>query len=106
MFKDRDEALEEISRSLLEEEPEEILEDWEDSGENDPWEDSREDFSFPDEDLNAYNGDDLDEDLDNYSEELSQPPKKDSLVGLSFACIGLMAAILALVLYWVIRIYG
>ena len=92
MFKDRDEALKQMSDALLEEaEPEEL---WED----DIWEEE-----LPDE--AAYNADPTGEDLDLYSQELSQPPKR-GIAGLAFTAIGLMAAILAVLIYWVLRFGG
>ena len=92
MFKDRDEALKQMSDALLEEaEPEEL---WEE----DIWEEE-----IPDE--AAYNADPAGEDLDLYSQELSQPPKR-GIAGLAFTAIGLMAAILAVLIYWVLRFGG
>jgi hypothetical protein len=92
MFKDRDEALKQMNEALLEEaEPEEL---WED----DIWEEE-----LPDE--AAYNADPAGEDLDLYSQELSQPPKR-GIAGLAFTAIGLMAAILAVLIYWVLRFGG
>ena len=92
MFKDRDEALRQMSDALLEEaEPEEL---WEDE----IWEDE-----LSDED--AYNADLAGEDLDLYSQELFQSPKR-GIAGLAFTAIGLMAAILAVLIYWVLRFGG
>ncbi len=90
MFKDADEALKQMNDALLEEaEPEEL---WE---EDDLW-----DEALPDED--AYNADPAGEDLDLYSQELSQSPKQ-GITGLAFTAIGLMAAILAVLIYWLLR---
>ena len=97
MFKDRDEALKQMSDALLEEaEPEELWE--EDIWEEDTWEED-----LPDE--AAYNADIAEEDLELYSQELSQPPKR-GIAGLAFTAIGLMAAILAVLIYWVLRFGG
>ena len=92
MFKDRDEALKQMSDALLEEaEPEEL---WEE----DIWEEE-----LPDED--AYNADLAGEDLDLYSQELSRSPKK-GITGLALTAMGLMAAILGLLIYWALRFGG
>lgn len=95
MFKDRDEALEEMNRALLEEEPEEALEEYDDF----------EAFSAPGEAPDAYNGDESAEDLDAYSRELLDSPKKDSLTGLAITCIVLMLGILGLIAYWLLRFW-
>lgn len=92
MFKDRDEALKQMSDALLEEaEPEEL---WEE----DIWEEE-----LPDE--AAYNADPAGEDLDLYSQELSRSPQK-GITGLALTAIGLMAAILGLLIYWALRFGG
>lgn len=92
MFKDRDEALKQMSDALLEEaEPEEL---WEE----DIWEEE-----LPDED--AYNADPAGEDLELYSQELSRSPQK-GITGLALTAMGLMAAILGLLIYWVVRFGG
>ena len=93
MFKDRDEALKQMNEALLEEaEPEEV---WE---EDDLWDEALDDDD-------AYNADLAGEDLDLYSQELSQPPKR-GITGLALTAIGLMAAILAVLIYWVLRFGG
>lgn len=92
MFKDADEALKQMNDALLEEdEPEDL---WEE----DVWEEE-----ISDED--AYNADIAGEDLALYSQELSQPPKR-GIAGLALAAMGLMAAILAVLIYWVLRFGG
>ena len=92
MFKDRDEALKQMSDALLEEaEPEEL---WED----DIWEEE-----IPDE--AAYNADPAGEDLELYSQELSRSPQK-GITGLALTAMGLMAAILGLLIYWALRFGG
>ena len=92
MFKDRDEALKQMSDALLEEaEPEEL---WEE----DIWEEE-----LPDE--AAYNADPAGEDLELYSQELSRSPQK-GITGLALTAMGLMAAILGLLIYWVVRFGG
>ena len=92
MFKDRDEALKQMSDALLEEaEPEEL---WEE----DIWEED-----LPDE--AAYNADPAGEDLELYSQELSRSPQK-GITGLALTAMGLMAAILGLLIYWVLRFGG
>ncbi len=92
MFKDRDEALKQMSDALLEEaEPEEL---WEE----DIWEEE-----LPDE--AAYNADPAGEDLDLYSQELSRSPQK-GITGLALTAMGLMAAILGLLIYWALRFGG
>lgn len=92
MFKDRDEALKQMSDALLEEaEPEEL---WEE----DIWEEE-----LPDED--AYNADPAGEDLELYSQELSRSPQK-GITGLALTAMGLMAAILGLLIYWALRFGG
>ena len=97
MFKDRDEALKQMSDALLEEaEPEELWE--EDIWEEDTWEED-----LPDE--AAYNADIAEEDLELYSQELSQPLKR-GITGLALTAMGLMAAILAVLIYWVLRFGG
>lgn len=92
MFKDRDEALKQMSDALLEEaEPEEF---WEE----DIWEEE-----LPDE--AAYNADPAGEDLELYSQELSRSPQK-GITGLALTAMGLMAAILGLLIYWALRFGG
>ena len=92
MFKDRDEALKQMSDALLEEaEPEEL---WEE----DIWEEE-----LPDE--AAYNADPAGEDLELYSQELSPGPQK-GITGLALTAMGLMAAILGLLIYWALRFGG
>ncbi len=92
MFKDRDEALKQMSDALLEEaEPEEL---WEE----DIWEED-----LPDE--AAYNADPAGEDLELYSQELSRSPQK-GITGLALTAMGLMAAILGLLIYWALRFGG
>ena len=92
MFKDRDEALKQMSDALLEEaEPEDL---WEE----DFWEEE-----LPDE--AAYNADPAGEDLELYSQELSRSPKR-GITGLALTAMGLMAAILGLLIYWVVRFGG
>lgn len=92
MFKDRDEALKQMSDALLEEaEPEEL---WEE----DIWEEE-----LPDE--AAYNADPAGEDLELYSQELSRSPQK-GITGLALTAMGLMAAILGLLIYWALRFGG
>ena len=92
MFKDRDEALKQMNDALLEEaEPEEL---WEE----DIWEEE-----LPDED--AYNADPAGEDLELYSQELPRSPQK-GITGLALTAMGLMAAILGLLIYWVVRFGG
>lgn len=92
MFKDRDEALKQMSEALLEEaEPEEL------------WEEEIWEEELPDE--AAYNADPAGEDLDLYSQELSRSPQK-GITGLALTAIGLMAAILALLIYWALRFGG
>lgn len=92
MFKDADEALKQMSDALLEEaEPEEL------------WEEEIWEEEIPDED--AYNADPAGEDLDLYSQELSQPPKR-GITGLALTAMGLMAAILAVLIYWLLRFGG
>ena len=92
MFKDRDEALKQMSDALLEEaEPEEL---WEE----DIWEED-----LPDE--AAYNADPAGEDLELYSLELSRSPQK-GITGLALTAMGLMAAILGLLIYWALRFGG
>lgn len=94
MFKDRDKALEEMNQALLEEEePEEVLEEYDDF----------EEFFAPGETPDTYNGDKAPEDLDSYSRELLGSPKKDSLTGLAVTCIVLTLAILAVVGYLALR---
>lgn len=92
MFKDRDEALKQMSDALLEEAEPEAL--WEE----DIWEEE-----LPDE--AAYNADPAGEDLDLYSQELSRSPQK-GITGLALTAMGLMAAILGLLIYWVVRFGG
>ena len=97
MFKDRDEALKQTSAALLEEaEPEALWE--EEIWEEDTWEEE-----IPDE--AAYNADPAEEDLELYSQELSHSPKR-GITGLALTAIGLMAAILGLLIYWVLRFGG
>ena len=92
MFKDRDEALKQMSDALLDEAEPEAL--WEE----DIWEEE-----LPDE--AAYNADPAGEDLDLYSQELSRSPQK-GITGLALTAMGLMAAILGLLIYWVVRFGG
>ncbi len=92
MFKDRDEALKQMSDALLEEAEPEAL--WEE----DIWE-----KDLPDE--AAYNADPAGEDLELYSQELSRSPQK-GITGLALTAMGLMVAILGLLIYWALRFGG
>lgn len=97
MFKDRDEALEEMTQALLEEENgEDVFEDYDDLDE---------DFYDAEEDPDIYNADSCEEDLEDYSGDLLGSPKKDNLAGLALTCIGLMLGILGLVAYWLLRFW-
>ncbi len=100
MFKDRDEALRQMSQALLEEEeePQALFDDYE--------EDYEEDLLAPAGDLDAYNGDPMEQDLERYSQDLYQPQKRNSLTALALTCMGLMAAILAVLVYWVVKFRG
>lgn len=85
MFRDRQKALEELEKQLLEEEEEEA-EEYDDEEESKP---PRKPFDF-----DAYNTDDADTDLEEYSEEVYAPRRKTGCAFwlLFFAAILLAAA--------------
>lgn len=94
MFRDREEALDALQKQLLEEEDDDI-----------PEEELPEDDDLPQavyddylEDLQAYNADTTDTDLDSYCQEVFQEPRRRSGCGLWFVLLT-AAALLALAYY-------
>lgn len=54
----------------------------------------------------AYNTDKTDEDLDRYSEEVRNPDSNRGVLGLSIVALLLMAGILAVLVWWLVRFQG
>ncbi len=110
MFKDRDNALKRMEQALLEEEtqalPEIDEEDWEKPWEDDSFYDFEEAQTPYVGKYEAYNSDVSDEDLDDYSRQVEGSSSGGSLLKLALTALGLMAAILAVMAYWVFRFLG
>lgn len=54
----------------------------------------------------AYNTDKTDDDLDSYSEEVRNPDRNRGVLGLSIVALLLMAGILAVLVWWLVRFQG
>ncbi len=109
MFKDRDDALKRMEQALLEEETQALPELYEEAEED--W-DELDLYDYEAEEApyvgkyEAFNSDDSDEDLDDYSDEVAGASGEGSLMGLALTALGLMAGILAVAAYWVFRFLG
>ena len=115
LFKDKKQALEELDQLLQEEieEPDKDLEDEEFD------EEEFEDEEFDDEEPEApaviyhnyandygrriYNTDRADTDIDDYSDQVYEPQSNSDIKALTAVAIALTAAILGVVIWWLIR---
>lgn len=114
MFKDTEKELKRLEAELLaEEEMDEQQEAYAPDGEfSDTWADDTQIFECVPQYRDAvngyeaadhiYNSDDLDEDLDAFSQEVREP-RKNSITGLLITALLLTAGILAVVAWWLIR---
>ena len=120
MFKDKKEELERLQSALLEEEedlPDEVDEEWEESAQDweaadtDDWEeDAPADMDatqvYPDLSDSyerIYNNDTADTDLEDYSQQIYSGRKRQSNLGLCAIALCLIAAILGVLAWWIIR---
>ena len=100
MFRDREKALEELQRQLLEEEDEELpAEDEEDELTEEDEDDDlpQEVHSQYTENVHAYNSDTTDTDLEEYSDTVYDPPRRRTGCVLWFV---LLTAAVLLILSW------
>ena len=129
MFRDRKEELERLQEQLLEEDPEELEEEYEDEDEeyldaevddllaaNDQGENPQTYNNYSNDygrqlrnfasGYKAYNTDRTDEDLEEYSQQVLEPPKEKGITGLLVLAMLLLLGIAAVLGWLLLRIKG
>ena len=129
MFRDRKEELERLQEQLLEEEPEELVEEYEEEyGEyleaeledllnaNDQGENPRTYHNYSNDygrqlrnfasGYKAYNTDRTDEDLEEYSQQVLEPPKEKGITGLLILAMLLLLGIGGVLAWMLMRMKG
>lgn len=99
MFRDREKALQELQKQLLEDEEEEEIEETEEETDDLP----REVYDEYTPDLRAYNSDKADTDLEDYSDAVYDPPRRKTGCLLWFV---LLTAAVLLAISWYLAKQG